>query len=319
MKSIKKVVLAATVGTMAVSAFSTTALAEESLKVGLALSGITTNSVFVDMTKSIQEKCDEAGYKLMTADIQEGTQATVTALENFVNAGCKVIILQNSAEEAYADLLKDAIEKGVIIGSYDYDSELAHYSIYSSDEEIGEAIGRAAGEYCNENEGSKKVCICNYSQLDFLVRREQAIEKGFMEVCPDGEIVSVQDAGYPPEGVTAGENFLQACPDVQAVMGINDGGALGVYEAFKAAGKTREKDGIAIFASDASEDALNALEEDDMYYCTIDLDLVNQVNELYDHCVETALTGEVDEEVSSHVYPINPIYLSNITDVRPAE
>ena len=292
---------------------------EKSLTVGMALSGITSNAIFIDMTKSIQAKCDEAGYKLMTADIAEGVQATVTALENFINGGCDVILIQKSEEEAYADLLQSALDKGIVIGSYDYNSDMAQYSIYSSDEEIGYAIGKAAADYCNENEGSKKACICNYSQLDFLVTREKAIEKGFLENCPDGEVVSVLDAGYPNEGVTAGENFLQACPDLQVVMGINDGGCLGVYEAFKAAGKSRANDGIAIFASDASEDALNALEDDDMYYCTMDLDLVNQVNTLYDRCVEASLTGEVDESVHSTVYPINPIYLSNITDVRPAE
>ena len=92
---------------------------EKSLTVGLALSGITTNAVFIDMTKNIQRKCDEDGYKLMTADIQSGTSAIVTALENFINGGCDVIILQNSAEESYADLLKNAVDKGIVIGSYD--------------------------------------------------------------------------------------------------------------------------------------------------------------------------------------------------------
>lgn len=295
----------------------TSMAAEEPLTIGLALSGITTNSVFIDMTKAIQAKCDDAGYKLMTADIEQGTQATVTALENFINGGCDVILVQNSAEAAYEDMLKDAIENGVVVGSYDFDSEICQYSIYASDLELGKTIGKACGEYVSEHEGSKKVAICNYSQLDFLVTREQGIEEGFKEACPDGEIVSVQDAGYPPEGVTAGENFLQACPDIQAVMGINDGGTLGVYEAFKAAGKSREADGIVIFGCDASIDGLNALEEEDMFYCTVDLDLVNQISKLYDRCVETALTGEVDESIKSEVYPMNPIYLENISDVRP--
>lgn len=289
---------------------------DRSLTVGLALSGITSNAVFIDMTKEIQTKCDEAGYKLLTADIQDGTATIVTALENFVNGGCDVIILQNSAEEAYADLLEAAVEKGVVIGSYDYVSDYAQYAIYASNYDLGYEIGKACGEYVTENEGSKKVALCSYSSLDFLVTRAEGMEAGFADACPDGEIVSIQDAGYPEDGVVVGENFLQACPDLQAVMGINDGGTLGVYEAFKAAGKSREKDGIAIFGCDASEDGLDAIEEDDMFYCTIDLDLVNQVSTLYDRCVEAVLTGEVDESVKEEVYPINPIYLDNISDVR---
>ncbi|MDD3337559.1 MAG: sugar ABC transporter substrate-binding protein [Lachnospiraceae bacterium] len=287
---------------------------DKSLTVGLALSGITSNAIFIDMTKEIQTKCDEAGYKLMTADIQDGTGTIVTALENFINGGCDVIILQNSAEEAYGDLLQDALDKGITIGSYDYVSEYAQYAIYASNEDLGYQIGQQCGNWVNEHEGSKKVAICGYSSLDFLVTREQGIEKGFMETCPDGEIVSVQDAGYAEDGVVVGENFLQVCPDIQAVMGINDGGTLGVYEAFKAAGKSLEKDGIGIFGCDASADGLNAVKEGDMFICTMDLDLVNEVSTLYDRCVETALTGEVDESVAEEVYPIIPVYLADLTD-----
>lgn len=289
---------------------------EDSLTIGLALSAINTNAVFIDMTKDIQSKCDEAGYKLMTADIEGGTNEIVTALENFINGGCDVIILQNSAEEAYADILQEAVDKGIIIGSYDYASDYAQYAVMASNYDVGKVIGQACGEYVAENEGSKKVAICSYSSLDFLVERAEGMADGFKEACPDGEIVSTLDAGFAADGVTAGESFLQTAPDIQAVMGINDGGVLGVYEAFKAAGKSRAADGIAIFGCDASEDGLNALREDDMFYCTIDLDLVNQVGQLYDRCVKAALTGEIDESQAEVTYPVTPIYLDNISDVE---
>lgn len=289
---------------------------DQELTIGLALSGITSNAIFIDMTKDIQAKCDEAGYKLMTADIQAGTAATVTALENFISGGCDVIIFQNSAEEAYADLMQQALDAGIILGSYDYQSEYAQYAIYASNYDVGYTIGQECGKYVAANEGSKKVAICSYSPLDFLVTRQEGMEDGFKEACPDGEIAIIQDAGYAEDGVGVGENFLQAVPDLQAVMGINDGGTLGVYEAFKAAGKSMEEDGIAIFGCDASADGINALEEGDMFYCTMDLDLVNQVSKLYDRCVEAALTGEINEEEAEEEYPINPIYLDNIDDVQ---
>ena len=112
-------------------------------------------------------------------------------------------------------------------------------------------------------------------------------------VCPDGEIVMAQDAGFANEGVIAGENFLQAMPDIQGVMGINYGGVLGVYEAFKAAGKSFEKDGIALVGCDASVDGLAAMKEGDMFYCTIDLDLVNQVSQMYEMCLRDRLKADV--------------------------
>lgn len=112
------------------------------LTVGLALTGINSNAVFIDMRKDIEARCNEAGYKLMTADIEGGASQIVTALENFINGGCDIIILQNSAEEAYADLLKQAVEKGIIVASYDYESDIAQYACICSNYEVGRSEER---------------------------------------------------------------------------------------------------------------------------------------------------------------------------------
>ena len=285
---------------------------EEKLTVGLALAALNTNAVFIDMRKEIEARCEESGYKLMTADIEAGPAAIVTALENFINGGCDIIIVQNSAEEACADLLQQAVDKGIIVASYDYPSEICQYACVCANYDVGYAIGEQMGKFCAENEGSKKVAICSYTSLDFLVEREQGMRDGFAAACPEGEIVMAQDAGYASEGVTAGENFLQACPDIQGVMGINDGGIMGVYEAFKAAGKSFEKDGIALIGCDASVDGINAMKEGDMFYCTIDLDLINQVGEMYERCVTAALTGEIDAEKAIVTYPAVPLFQEDV-------
>lgn len=285
---------------------------KKTLTIGLALSGINSNAIFIDMAKDIQAKCDEAGYKLMTADIAEDPNKVVTALENFINGGCNVIIFQNYAEEACASLMQEAIEKGIIIGSYDYTSDYAQYACIASNYEVGKVIGQQCGQWVEANEGSKKVALCSYSPLDFLVEREKGMRDGFAEACPDGEIAITLDAGFTPDGVVAGENFLQAAPDLQAVMGINDGGTLGVYEAFKAAGMSMEKSKVGIFGCDASVDGINAIKENDMFLCTIDLDLVNQVSQLYQRCVDAALGGTIDESQKVVTYPVNPVYLADI-------
>ncbi len=284
---------------------------DDSLKVGLALSGVNSNAIFIDMARDLEERTEASGYTLLTADIAEGPEKVVSTLENFINAGCDVIIFQNYAEEACSGLMQEAVDKGVVIGSYDYTSDIAQYAVIASNYEVGKIIGQETGKWVHSHEGSKKVALCSYSALDFLVERERGMIDGFNETCPEGDIVITLDAGFPHEGVPAGENFLQAHPDLQAVMGINDGGTLGVYEAFKAAGLSKE-DGIAIFGCDASVDGLNAIRENDMFTCTIDLDLVNQVSQLYLRCVDAALTGNIDESKRLITYPINPVYYENL-------
>lgn len=288
---------------------------EHNMTVGLALSGIKSNAIFIDMARNTQRLCDEAGYKLLTADIQDGPDKVVTAMENFINAGCNIIIIQNYAEDACSDMMRKAVKNGIVIGSYDYTSDIAQYAVVCSNYEVGKIIGKECGGWVKTNPGSKKVAICSYSPLDFLVERERGMRDGFTEACPEGNIVITLDAGFPSDGVKVGENFLQAHPDIQAVMGINDGGCIGVYEAFKAAGLTK-KNGVAIFGCDASVDGINAIKEDDMFKCTIDLDLVNQVQQLYERCLDTVKTGLVNESEKLIYYPINPIYLSNIGDLK---
>ena len=288
---------------------------EEGMTVGLALTGLQTNAIFIDMKKAIEAKCNEAGYKLIATDLAEGPTKMVTFLENCINAKAKIIIYQNIAEDAYIDLLQRAKDQGAILGSYDNPTKVAQYVSLASNYELGLTIGRECGKWVEANPGSKKVAICSYSPLDFLIVREQGMRDGFAEMCPSGQIAIAIDAGFVPEGVTAGENFLQAHPDLQAVMGINDSGPVGVWEAFKAAGMSFEKNRIGLFGCDASDDGLTALRANDMFLCTIDLDVVNQVVELFDRCVKLALTGEYEQDKAVAVFPMKAIYLSNINDV----
>lgn len=312
----RRTVLAGTAAAAAAAAFGfrsgPSQAQSKKLKVGFALSGVMTNAIFIDMARDLERRTGASGYELLTTDIAEGPQKIVSALENFMNAGADVIIFQNYAEEATADLMQQAVDKGVIIGSYDAESKIAQYSVMASNYELGKIIGQETGKWVSSHDGSKKVAMCTYSKLDFLVERARGMVDGLAETAPDAVLATQLDAGFPHEGVPAGENFLQAVPDVQAVMGINDGGTLGVYEAFKAAGLSREKDGKVIFGCDASIDGLKAIKENDMFVATVDLDLVNQVGELYERCVKAALTGEIDASKKLVIYPITPVYYADV-------
>ncbi|MBS3652388.1 sugar ABC transporter substrate-binding protein [Pseudaminobacter sp. 19-2017] len=309
----RRSLLAGSAAAAAMLSFAPGALAQgKKLKIGFALSGVTTNAIFIDMARDLERRTQAAGYSLLTTDIAEGPQKIVSALENFINAGADVIIFQNYAEEATADLMQQAIDRGVIIGSYDTDSKIAQYSTMASNYELGKVIGQETGKWVSAHKGSKNVAMCTYSKLDFLVERARGMVDGLRETAPDAVVATQLDAGFPHEGVPAGENFLQAVPDLQAVMGINDGGTLGVYQAFKAAGLNKDKGGPVIFGCDASLDGLKAVKENDLFVATVDLDLVNQVGQLYERCVEAALSGTLDESKKLVIYPIKPVYADTV-------
>jgi ABC-type sugar transport system substrate-binding protein len=285
---------------------------KEQIAIGLALSGIQVNSIFIDMRRAIEEKCEKEGYRLITADLMEnGPSKMITFLETCLAAKAKVVVYQNIAEDAYADQLNQLKAQGCILGSYDNPTKIAQYTSQASNYELGKTIGREAGKWAQANPGSKKAAICAYSLLDFLVERTRGIRDGFKEACPEGQIVFEIDAGFVQQGVAAGEALIQAHPDVQVVMGINDSGPVGVFEAFKAAGWNFQSHPIALFGCDASEDAMRALRENDMFKATIYLDVVNQVIQLYDRCLEMALTGKFDQSKANVYFPMQPVYLEN--------
>ena len=100
--------------------------------------------------------------------------------------------------------------------------------------------------------------------------------------------------GNAANGVTAGDNFLQTGKDINLVVGINDGGCLGVLEAFNAAGYGGDKVGIS--AGDATNDALNAVKEGGIYRGTVTTGLVSLAPDFIDLAVKLAQGEAVDRE-----------------------
>ena len=62
--------------------------------------------------------------------------------------------------------------------------------------------------------------------------------------------------------------MLQKNPKLQVVLGINDGGTLGAYEAFMAAGKTGSK--YLIGGIDATPEGLKKVKEGGIFRITVD-------------------------------------------------
>ena len=98
--------------------------------------------------------------------------------------------------------------------------------------------------------------------------------------------IADQQAGTVDEGVSAGENFLQLGEDINLIVGINDSGLVGVYEAFDAANYKPEN--LALFGCDSDPEALNLIKQDTIYKGTINTGLVKLAPEFMDICIDLA-------------------------------
>jgi ribose transport system substrate-binding protein len=258
------------------------------------------------------------GNRLMVVDCKVNPATLVSGIENMVSAGAKIIIVQNFAGDVGIAALQEAQKKGVVICSYDYYYDFADYNSFAENTALGKVIGAETGKWITKTHGNTpvEVAMCDYPSMGFMVERANAMIAGLKETAPNATVVVSQPAGFIHDGIVAGENILQSHPNIKAVMGINDGGVLGVYLVLKSAGKSL-KEGIGLFGSDGSSDAAAAIKEQDMFLCTIDLKLVKMFTDLYKRGFYTIQNnGKLLEDERIAYFAMDPIYYENVSEIE---
>ena len=260
----------------------------------------------------MQEYADEVGVTLTVKEAPEIIDK-ITAIENFVESGCDTVICHVTDADALKDAAMSAEEAGVHFVSYDSDIEGTDGFIGIDNFEYGYAIAKNAAEWINENLADLeevKVGVCNYPDYPFLVVREEGILAALEEISPNAKVVVSAKAGYTPEGVDVGDAWVQSNPDLNVVVGINDAGVLGVYEAFKSAGI--ERDDLAMFGGDAVDDALTALKDGGAFKATVSTNMLKHANMFVDMSIELAQKGELENR--EVFFPLLPITAENVDE-----
>lgn len=251
------------------------------------------NEIFAMQVEAMQKYCEGLGVQFDYIACMD-TGAKISAIENYITAGVDTIICHVSDGPAMESVMKEAQAAGIKFFAYDADVEGSDAYYGWKNYDLGVAIGQNAANWVNANFAEDETVYAasaNYPSFNFLVEREQGYMDTLNELCKAKiEWVAEGVGGTASNGVTAGENFLQTGKDINLVVGINDGGCLGVYEAFKAAGYGGDK--VAIFGCDATTDGVNAVAEGGIYRGTISTDLINLAPEFIDIAVRIAQGGE---------------------------
>ncbi len=259
---------------------------EKKLKVGFSIQDIS-NPTWSEMYEHMEAKADELGIEITLSDCQADPAKQITSLENFIEGGYDAIIVHCFDAESASQTIQKAKDKGIKILAYDTDLELADCYYGLDNYEVGKQIAKNAADFINATfeDGKCEIGVCNYPLNQVCLDRAEGIKDGLAEYVPNAEVVAEAQAGYTDEGIVVGENFMQAHPNMKVVVGIDDAGLLGVYEAVKAAGKEKDSD-FGMFGIDAVEEALKLIEADTAFRSTIFLDLNttggNMVQAAYD-------------------------------------
>ena len=212
------------------------------------------NPFFVKMREGAQAAARSNGARLLTAagknDADNAGQ--VTAIENMIAAGAKVILITVNDSKAIVPAIKRARSRGILVLALDSptDPMEATDALFATD---NYEAGTLIGAYAKAMLGGKPARIAT---LDLFpghpvgAQRHNGFLKGFGLAAPGKEsnqlgqpsqVVCMADSyGNQTRGQAAMENCLQKDPRINLVYTINEPTAAGAYTALKAAGKAKD-------------------------------------------------------------------------------
>ncbi|HLF25311.1 MAG TPA: sugar ABC transporter substrate-binding protein [Anaerolineae bacterium] len=219
---------------------------------------------------SAKARADALGLKVEIFDSEVKADKQISAIENFVSKGAKVIVLCVLDPQVIEAAVKEAADAGVFIVQYaGRESAVNGISVSIEDADLGCAAGEIAGDLIRQELGGQaNVAILDYPDLPQVVVRADNIEKCLKLKAPDATIIGRFLGGTTENGLKSMETALQANPEIDVVASINDAGAYGAVTALEAAGK--DPAGTIIVGIDAEAQAKDLIRAGGSYRGTVD-------------------------------------------------
>ncbi|MBQ9389955.1 MAG: sugar ABC transporter substrate-binding protein [Synergistaceae bacterium] len=218
------------------------------------------NPFFGVMNDAIKAAVEANGDTLITLDPALDPVKQISQIEDMVSQGVDAIFLNPVDWQAVAPGLMAANEAGIPIINVDaavYDEDRVACIVASDN--------LSAGLLCAEDmlkrlpKGGKAVILghpTTKTGIDRIAKFKETIEAH-----PEFTIVAEDSSeGQLEIAMPKMENIIQAHPDMNVVMCVNDPTARGVIQALKAA----DMKGVLIYGVDGSPDAKKAIKEGDM-------------------------------------------------------
>lgn len=283
----------------------------EQIKIGLTFLNLD-NPFFVSFKAAIEEACKENNVNLVFSDSQGTSEGQIRAMEDFIAMEVDAIIITPQDGEAVLPLIQEARGMGIFVVCHTIMP--AEYDAYvgADEHDMGFCLGVAAGEWIKENLGDQEKVIAatlNYDIAPTVIARKEGIIDGVNSIVDNVEFVATETAGETAAGMAAAETFLATYPDLQVLLGINDGGALGAYEAFMDAGKTG--DDILIGGIDATAEGLAKVAEGGIYRITVDQDPIAMGKKCVEDCLGLIKGEEIEKEYFADLIAVTA---ANIAD-----
>jgi ribose transport system substrate-binding protein len=271
---------------------------------GLSLSTLN-NPFFVTLRDGAQAAADAAGVKLVVVDAQDDPAKEATNMEDLIQQGVSVIMVNPTDADAVVPSVQKANEAGIPVFTIDRGANGGTIVSHIASDNV--AGGSVAGKFlCDALGGQGKVV-----ELEGIAGTSAARDRGLgfndymSKECSGVEIVARQTANFNrAEGLTVFENILQAQPEINGTFAHNDEMILGAIEAAEAAGRG----GIVFVGFDAVDDAVAAVNAE-----RLAATIAQQPSEMGRLGVETSLRFLDGQGVDSYI----PVDLSLVSGTIP--
>ncbi|RDU22300.1 sugar ABC transporter substrate-binding protein [Anaerosacchariphilus polymeriproducens] len=209
------------------------------------------NPFFVALNDGIKSVVEENGDKLITLDPALDQEKQISQIEDLITQGVDAIFLNPVDWKGIKPALDACKEAGIPVFNVDapvYDEELVTSIIASDNYDAGVQCAKDMMKKLK----SAKITVLEHPTAKSAIDRTQSFIDT-IEGKSEYEIVAKQSSeGQLEQAMPVMENIIQAQPEINVVMALNDPTALGALAALQAAG--RDKD-VLLYGVDGSPDA----------------------------------------------------------------
>jgi ribose transport system substrate-binding protein len=205
---------------------------------------------FQFIEQGVKQIADQCKVQVLTADPNNDATKQVSDIESMITGGAKAVAIYSIDPKAVETAVDAAKAAGVKVIAAVSVFDGADVSVGISDHEFGYQEGLLAGPVllkAKPGRDSYKVAILNADSLGpNLLDRKKGLTEGLTAAGVKFEVVSDVEAWAEDKALSAVETLLQAHPDVDLILTVNDPGSLGAESAVEAAGKSDPATGTIV-------------------------------------------------------------------------
>ncbi|SHO65596.1 ribose transport system substrate-binding protein [Pseudoxanthobacter soli DSM 19599] len=262
----RRVVIAGMAFAVAATASLGPAFAENK-KIAVSFPNASVIGAVITSLDAAKEKGKEMGYDVIVDDPGTDLNKQINTIKTWIGQKVDVIVVNTLQPAAFESVAKQAREAGVVWITYGQKIENQDATVGYAQYPDGRQLGEYAGQWVTDKLGGKaKAIILGYEKGIWGQQRGSGIKDGLLAKAPNVEIVAEQDAISPTEGLNVTRSLLQAHPDANVILGVEDPATEGAYKAWVAAGKDPADPTGFIGGMDGTVPALKLLKQGGTVY-----------------------------------------------------